>query len=164
MLLARFMHFKSFLFNLFSYVPLANIILFTFVLLKKYFFLVSLGPCCCERVFFSCGAPGFSCGDFSCCGSQALGAQPSVVADSDSVAVALGLPCSRDGKWALVALRHVESSQTRYWIHVAVLTGRFLSTIPPGKSLLLSFKKIESVVLSVYYDVFLLFILSWPLF
>ena len=44
----------------------------------------------------------------------------------------------------------MESSQTRYWTHVSVLTGRFLSTIPPGKSQLLSFKKIVSVVLSVF--------------
>ena len=34
----------------------------------------------------------------------------------------------------LVALRHVESSQTRDWTMSPVLAGRFLSTVPPGKS------------------------------
>ena len=82
--------------------------------------------------------------------------------------MALGLQCSSYGKWALVVWRHVESSQTRYWIHVAVLTGRFLSTIPPGKSLLLSLKK-NSIcciicflwcILTVF---FFFFFLWWPL-
>ena len=34
----------------------------------------------------------------------------------------------------LVALRHVESSQTRDWTVSPVLAVRFLSTVPPGKS------------------------------
>ena len=37
----------------------------------------------------------------------------------------------------LAALRHVESSWTRDWTRVPVLAGRFLSTVPSGKSLLL---------------------------
>ena len=36
--------------------------------------------------------------------------------------------------WALVALRHMESSLARDWACVPALAGRFLTTVPLGKS------------------------------
>ena len=56
------------------------------------------------------------CGGFSCCGAQALAAQALVVA-------ACGL--SNWGSWALVALWHVEVSQTRDWTQVSCI-GRWI--------------------------------------
>ena len=69
-----------------------------------------------------CGAAAFHCSGFSC-GAWAAG----------------HTGFSRCSTWAqlwptgLVALRHVESSQTRIEPMSSVLAGRFLSTLPPGK-------------------------------
>ena len=71
---------------------------------KIYLFLAALGFCHCAGAFSSCnewGRPTLHCGDFSCCGAQALECAGSVVE-------AHRLSCSR----------HVGSSSTRRGIHV----------------------------------------------
>ena len=80
---------------------------------------VSMGP-----LLPTCSMQSSYCSGFSCCRAQALGC--------------LGFSCY--GMWAqqlwlsgLLALQHVESSQTRDGTHVHC-TGRFLTTGLPGKS------------------------------
>ena len=84
---------------------------------KKYlliYCLAALGPHCCVQAFSICSKWGLhsSCGGFSCCRvwSQQL-------------------QCM-----GLVALRHVYLSGPGIEPQSPALAGRFLSTVPPGKS------------------------------
>ena len=78
-----------------------------------------------SRSYPSLWGTGLSlCGGFSWCRAQAPRPQDPVVAAGGF----------SSGCMCLVALRHVESSQTRDWTVSPVLAGRFLSTVPPGKS------------------------------
>ena len=60
-------------------------VFFFLINLFIYLFLAVLGLCCCAQAFSSCGttlhcgARASHCGDFSCCGAQALGVWASVV-------------------------------------------------------------------------------------
>ena len=87
-----------------------------------FLYLQQVGAC------LHCGAAAFHCSGFSC-GAWAAG----------------HTGFSRCSTWAqlwptgLVALWHVESSQTRIEPMSSVLAGRFLSTVPAGKSSKASF-------------------------
>ena len=105
-----------------------------FYLLIIYWFLASLGLCCCMRAFSSsgkrgllssCGMRAFHCGGVSCCGVQTLRTQASVVAahrlySAGSVIVLDWLSCSR--------AREIFLDQGSN-----ALAGGFLTTRPPGK-------------------------------
>ena len=80
---------------------------------KVVFFLATLGLCCCERAFSSCGLStlrlqcvDFSCGGFSCGRTWAL-------------------ECTGFRSCGLVAWQHVEGSSTRDQTHVPC-TGRWI--------------------------------------
>ena len=117
-------------------------LLLTWIFLNLFIdlFLVALGLCCSPWAFFSCGEQGLLfvalhcsaqvslCSGFSYCGAQALDAQASVVA-------AFGL--SNFSKWARscgaqasVALRHVESSETRYRTSIPCIGKQILVHFP----------------------------------
>ena len=98
-----------------------------------FFFLIAPGLHCCSWAFTSCskqklpfivGHRPLVVWGFSWCRAQAPRPQDPVVAVGGF----------SSGCMCLVALRHVESSQTRDWTVSPVLAGRFLSTVPPGKS------------------------------
>ena len=76
-------------------------------LILVYLFLAVLGLHCCTQTFSSCGEQGLLfialCGDFSCCGAQALGVQASVVVAhrlSSCGSWALECRLSSCGAWA----------------------------------------------------------------
>lgn len=77
-----------------------------------------------------------SCGDFSCCGAQALGVSFSKVS---TWVWQLWLTGTRARGLVVVAWRLAVCSMwnllwIRDWTHVLALAGRFLYTAPPGKS------------------------------
>ena len=96
-----------------------------------------LGLCCCARAFSSCGEPGLlfiavcellsHCGGFSCCRAQALGAWASVV-------VARRL--SSCGAWAYLLCGMWDLPGLGLEPVSPALAGGFLTTVPPGKSLI----------------------------
>ena len=87
-----------------------------------------------------CSLQACHCRGFSCGWTQALGAQASVFAACRPLSVAF----RPSGTRALVigcvgseVLQHVESSRARDQTHVPCTAGRFLSTVPRGKSCVL---------------------------
>ena len=90
--------------------------------------MAALSLCCCAQAFSICGKQGLLFiavrrshrGGLSCCGAWALGTQASAV-------VAHRLSCSAAcGIFPRPGIEHV----------FPALAGRFLSTVPPGKSCL----------------------------
>ena len=111
--------FKFFFFNF--------LFTFTFGPTGSSLFAQAFSNCCKWGLLSSCSAWASHFSGFSCFRAQALGAWLSVVA-------AFGLSSCT----GLVAPRRVESSWTRDQTHAPII-GRFLSTVPPGKSWALNF-------------------------
>ena len=119
--------------------------------LNLFLFLAVLGLRCCVWAFLQlqragatlrCSARASHCGGFTCCGARALGAQA-------SVAVARGI--SSCGSWALEC--RLSSCDARAQLLCGMWdlpgpglepvspasAGRFLTTVPPEKSLFIHF-------------------------
>ena len=85
--------------------------------------------CSKQGATLGCGVGTSHCGGSSCCGAGALGAHGlQLLGHVGSRARAYYLPCM-----GLVALWHVEASQSRDESRVLCLAGGFLPTAPPGK-------------------------------
>ena len=121
---------------------LYEMIIMLFLLFKKSFIFPLLGLCRCAWTFSSCGVEadlqlcvGSSLpSGCSCHRAQALECSGFIVTacglnSRGSWALQLGL--SGCGTWASLS---VGSSQARYRTRVTGIGGRFLSTVPPGKS------------------------------
>ena len=117
-------------------------LLFIYFILFIYLFLALLGLCCCTRAFSSCGAWASHCGGFSCCGAQALGAWASVVAArglSSCGSRALERRLSSCGARAQLLRGMWDLLGPGLKATSPALAGGFLTTAPPGKSLIYSF-------------------------
>ena len=107
--------------------------LYKFIYLFILLFLAALGLRCCARAFSSCGS-------FSCCGAWAVGARA-------SLAVACGLSScgsqglehrlSSCGAWAQLLCGMWDLPGPGLVPMSPALAGGFLTTAPPGKSLIL---------------------------
>ena len=122
-----------------------RLLLFVYLLNNLLFLcLVALGLCCSRGLSLvavtggtlHCGARASRCGGFSCCGAQALGTRASVVS-------ALRLQSVGSTVVHGLQLFHSMRNVLRPEIEPMspALAGRFLTTVPPGKSRVFRFFK-----------------------
>ena len=107
---------------------------------KNYLFLVALGLCCYTLALSSFSEQGPLFAELH--GPLTAVASPV----SEHRIQAHGLRSC--GSWALVALQHVESSQTRNQTLSLALAGRFSPTAPPREALMRFFKSLNEAMLA----------------
>ena len=123
----------------------SNVFGFLKNILFIYLFLAGLGLCCCTQPFSSCGEQGLlccsarasHCSGFSCCRAQALGMRASVVAArglSSCGSRALERRLSSCGAPAQLLCGMWDLPGPGLKPMSPALAGRFLITVPPGKS------------------------------